>query len=416
MEKQKEGILEKHGMVEMEKEREMERIVEDEEMKEEKGTTIMGKVTEGMMEVEGQGVVEEERKRVVEEVGLKVKEGMAKEGECTVLDSVPPTVQSSTPEHLDIQLVHGAKKMTSFYYVPHEDYIQIMKEQELEERVKKLQEAGVSRSRRRILKGIKKATEAGGGEGIREQEEKEAVRSRGPGGRIYEICATIYEVVDNKEGMEEEGAKQCRELMEVAGVGSMLLRIRREQEKELEKGQKKEQEKEQIQKEQEQEQVNKQKQNQENEHDQEQAQDQENQKHVHSIIESVESLLIIDDDKAFNQNDADLMEMPEGLKPAREIELCQDSPYYLKEIALNPEQEQPQKKQGGRNKEDAKVRQWEKGEGASSEGKEAKESGAGLEETELTLAPSWKGESSCTKCNLFPSLINTEVWRKDWPR
>ena len=407
MEKQREGILEKHWMVEMEKKRERECIVEDEEMNKEKGQKIMGKVTEGMMEVEDQGVVEEERKRVVQEVGGKVNVGSAKEEKFTVIDSVLSTVQSSTPEHHEIQVPQ----------VPHEENMDIIQEKELEERVKKLKEAGVRRGRKRILKGIQKATDTGGGEGIREQEKKETVRSRSPEGRIYEICATIYEVVENEEGIEEDGAKHCRELIKVAGVRSMLLMISREQEKELERDQKKEQEKEQIQKEQEHKEVHEQKQDQENDHeqkqdqendhDQEQAQDQENQKHAHSIIESIESLLIIDDDKAFNQNDADLMEMPEGLTSAKDIEQCQDSPHYLKEIALDREQGKQQKKQGGRNNEDAGVRPCEMGEGGS---------GAGIEETELTLAPSWKGESSWTKCKLFPSLLNTEIWRKDGQR
>ena len=181
--------------------------------------------------------------------------------------------------------------------------------------------------------------------------------------------------------------------MESAGVGNVLLRIRREQKQDQD------------------------------------LRDQEDQEHVDSIIESIETLLIMDDDKAFNQTDPDLMEMPEDLPgPAKDNGQIEEeaSTTYSKEFEQVLEsvvEECVEEKETKGAKENNKREEPETGAGTGAVAKEDREIGAGEietesgeEETVLILAPSWKGDASCTKCNLFPALVNSEVWRKEGPR
>ena len=181
--------------------------------------------------------------------------------------------------------------------------------------------------------------------------------------------------------------------MESAGVGNVLLRIRREQKQDQD------------------------------------LRDQEDQEHVDSIIESIETLLIMDDDKAFNQTDPDLMEMPEDLPgPVTDKGQIEEeaSPIYSNEFEQVLEsvlEEFVEEKESKQAKENNKREEPEAGAGTGAGAKEEQEIGAGEieaesgeEETVLILAPSWKGDASCTKCNLFPALVNSEVWRKEGPR
>ena len=157
--------------------------------------------------------------------------------------------------------------------------------------------------------------------------------------------------------------------------------------------------------------------------------DQEDQEHVDSIIESIETLLIMDDDMAFNQTDPDLMEMPEDLpEPEKDKGKIEEraSPMFTTEFEQALEsvlEEGVEEENITRTNTHYKTEEAEARAGTGAGVKEDQEIGAGEievesggEETLLILAPSWKGEAPCTKCDLFPELINSEVWRKEGPR
>ena len=162
--------------------------------------------------------------------------------------------------------------------------------------------------------------------------------------------------------------------------------------------------------------------------------DQEVPMHVHSIIESIETLLIMDDDKAFNQADTDLKEEPQQAEEESDID--QEQPVVSltvqKEIRLQLTPGIEKQKEAScvskYKEEDGSQEQADEKETSAAGGKVAGEmkeketssvSGqaeSGEEEILLVLAPSWKGEASCKRCNVFPDLIKSGVWRSEGPR
>ena len=161
--------------------------------------------------------------------------------------------------------------------------------------------------------------------------------------------------------------------------------------------------------------------------------DQEDPMHVHSIIESIETLLIMDDDKAFNNADTDLKGEPKHLPgPGKDQEQQEASLPVQKEIRLELTPGKTKLEEASfvtKYEEDAVSKgQAEEKETLADGGKVAVEmkdketssvsgqSESGEEETLLVLAPSWKGEASCKRCNVFPALINSGVWRSEGPR
>ena len=154
--------------------------------------------------------------------------------------------------------------------------------------------------------------------------------------------------------------------------------------------------------------------------------DREDQTHVHSIIESIETLLIMDDDKTFHQADPDMRETPTDFPDKgnnqEQQEVFLAVPKEM-ELELNPgtEKHQDTSLDGFKEQEAENVNIADGGKGAGEMKDEEAGSGrgepdSGGEETMLVLAPGWKGEASCKRCNVFPTLINSEVWRKEGPR